>query len=300
MERLSYNPPNSYGRILFAKYGIHYDNGLPSDIQLPPYKRKLIIPSGISLFLHSLALMSLISLANPHDSKGERGQYGGSASNKKIVSAFVAEPPKRLEQLAGESGSLPERMFYNLQAKLGPETKDTNLSKSSDVARMLESEAPRNYSLEEKLRQVILNGRSPNELYAPANSAGKRDTIDYTDFLMAYIKEYLALKLDPLLVGDITVRAYKIDIRMHVLARIDENGKIRLLQYTLPPVSKKLEYFIANDMINQLKGMPNFIPPSKANLKSPYQFKFRFLCSYKTWEEVGAFFDGKFKWMPIR
>lgn len=278
MDKFYYDPPSSHGRILFV------NNGNFSNNQIPKYKRNLRNSSFSSFILHLIALISLINLYN---SKGQREKYDGATSNNEVITKVFVESPKNLDKLVGESVSLPERVFDNFKAKLGPETQDTSPNRKSDSDRLLESIITPNYSLEEKLRNVVSAGKSPTiELYIGANPLGNGDAVDYRTFFLLYLKEYLQLKLNPFLVSRTKVEADKIDLRIQFLITIGEGGQINLLRYEKPPDSKKKELEIFNHLLNQLQHMPNFIPPSKANLKVPYQMDFTFYHSYKTWREL--------------
>ena len=113
---------------------------------------------------------------------------------------------------------------------------------------------------------------------------------------MVDLKKYFELKLNSSLVAPWHVEAKKIDLKMTFLATISEDGQISL-QYKQLQDLRKPEQEIFNDVINQLKGMHKFIPPSKANLKSPYKLGFTYYLSYKTVKELSFPLDSK--WMPI-
>ena len=245
----------------------------------------------------SLALHSLFVLATstfPYFHHGQQHETG--EGSRQVAMVNVSQLPD--ETQSKESGSLPPMVIYNPKAVLGTETQNTNPNKKSDRDRLLDSIISTNYSLEEKLRDVILAGKSPNELYTHTNSAGEKDTIDYTEFFLVYLKKYFELKLVSSLVEPWNVQANKIDLRISFLATIMEDGQISI-QYKQVSDLKKPEQEIFNYVINQFKRLHKFIPPSKANLKAPYQLEFTYFLSYKTsLKEVGLP-NRKFKWIPL-
>ena len=254
------------------------------------YGRGLGIGFGISLSLHLLLLLSL-KAPNTADTA-----HSHSTATEQTMQVEVVDS-RSLEQLTRETIRLPEIVYPNPKAELGPETQYTDANKNDNKPRL--SLVQPSHSLEERLRDVILSGKSLDEVYADVKSPGKEDTMDYASFFLTYLKEYLELKQNPRLVAQKTIQENKIDLVITYLARIEEDGRVTF-QFEQPRNLKKLERDILNDVTTQLKQIPKFIPPAKANLKSPYQLEVRYFSSYKPLREVLAPLSGsQLKFVPF-
>jgi len=243
---------------------------------------------GLSLSLHLLLLFSskypiVTDAAHSTDTR------------KQEVMQVELVNQKSLDQLAGESFRLPEIIYSNPKAELEPETQYIDPNKNYNRLRSLDIIMP-NSSLDTKLRDMILTGKSPGESYTDAKLLSKED---YNDFLLLYLKTYLELKRNPLLVTRKTIDDNKVDLVLHFITQVKEDGKINLLQYGQSPNLTRLESDILNDALTHLKRIPNFIPPSKANLKAPHQLQFWYYVTYKTWAGADLPVEAK-KLTPVR
>jgi len=227
---------------------------------------------GISLSLHLLLLLSLkaprvADMAHAH-----------STATEQTMQVEIVDQ-KSLEQLVREPLHLPYIVYPNPKAELGTETQYMDPNKSDNRPRLLERLILPNYLSEEKLRDVILAGKSPDELYTGAKILSEDD---YNDFLLLYVTKYVELKRNRLLVTDKIIDDNKVDLVMYFRTQVDENGKINLLRYEQSPNLTRLESDILSDALTHLKRIPNFISPSKANLKAPRQLEFWYYVTYKT------------------
>ena len=190
------------------------------------YRSRLRKSMVASLALHSFFVLAASTFTYFHHSQQHETTEGSGEGLGQATMVNVSQLPAETQNK--ESGSLPPMVIYNPKAVLGPETQDTNPNKKSDRDRLLDGIISPNFSLEEKLRDVILAGKSPNELYTHTNSPGEKDTMDYTEFFLVYLKKYFELKLDSSLLGPGHVYANKIDLRITFLATIAEDGQISI------------------------------------------------------------------------
>ena len=229
---------------------------------------------SLSLSLHLLLLLSLkdVRVTEHADSK--------DAENQEAMHVEL-QYPKSLEQLAGGSVRLAEIAYPNPKAELGPETQYTD-PKNDNRTRLLDIILP-NSSVDAKLRDMILTGKSPGDAYADVKILSKDD---YNDFLLLYLKTYFELKRNPRLVTSKNIEDNKVDILFYFITQIEEDGKVNLFSYRQPANLTRLESDITNDALGLLKQIPKFIPPYKANLKAPHQLDFWYGVTYKTLRRV--------------
>ncbi len=276
--------------------------------EIVDYRKRLGKSVGVSFIAHALLLPALsIPILRSHyheDSNNEARevamvQLTHAPESQKSYNKSLSESQGADNKYSSEnSDGTPEIFSPNPRAILGPQAQSANPDKKMDGAILRDNTI--NLDFEERLSDTILGGKDLNALFTQQNPLGKENIMSYSEFFLAYVGNYLKLNLDYSLVGQKNVDANKIDLRMSFLATIGDDGQIILLQYEYLPNLNKLEQAIFNHVYGKLKLMPKkFIPPSKANLKSPNKQLFEYMLSFKTLGDIDMPYGGKFKYLPM-